>query len=506
MSERKYYEAESRLKDIRRMHDRMNSGMVDEITWNDLEMDEVFLEVNHTKSFIGEQLLYHSLHCGQNEFADDVAVEISQNIKFKKSLTDKINRIGKCHESYYLYEILQDSELMLIEHGYVIYLLQATLLIFGLLSLITGSSYFIAALGVNVAVNFAFYFMVKQKYEIYLNTLTSFKDIYTVATQLNKNQEIRKYVTDKERETIKALGGINRILVGVISRRRASIAGDVSSLLMDYLYGVLLYDIAIYNIAIKKLAMKKDEISTLMELIGRLDIALSVAEYREGCKYWCKPSASDYPEMKNMAHPLLESPVGNDFSLENKVMITGPNAAGKSTFMKAVAINAILGQAIRTCIATEFAMPKMKIMTCMALRDDVQSGESYYYREANYIKRIIDEVRDCEEPLLIVIDEILKGTNTKERIAASKAILEFLSDKKVYLLLATHDVELTEIEGYDNYHFDSKIESDEIFFDYKIHLGISSSKNAIALLEYLKYPTEIVQTARSYVNENRRSV
>ena len=92
------------------------------------------------------------------------------------------------------------------------------------------------------------------------------------------------------------------------------------------------------------------------------------------------------------------------------------------------------------------------------------------------------------------------------RIAASKAILEFLSDKKVYLLLATHDVELTEIEGYDNYHFDSKIKSDEIFFDYKIHLGISSSKNAIALLEYLKYPTEIVQTARSYVNENRRSV
>ena len=79
MSERKYYEAESRLKDIRRMHDRMNSGMVDEITWNDLEMDEVFLEVNHTKSFIGEQLLYHSLHCGQNEFADDVVVEISQN-------------------------------------------------------------------------------------------------------------------------------------------------------------------------------------------------------------------------------------------------------------------------------------------------------------------------------------------------------------------------------------------------------------------------------------------
>ena len=506
MSERKFYEAESRLNDIRRMHDRMSPGLVDEITWNDLEMDEVFLEVNHTKSFVGEQLLYHRLHCDQTGFSDDVAEEISQNNKIRKFLNSKIGLLGKCRENYYLYEILQDSEMMLLDHGYIFYLLQASLVMLGLLTLITQSSYFLAALGVNVAVNFTIYFMVKQKYEIYINTLISFKGIYTVTKQLEKNPDIRKYVTDKERKALKKLKRVNRILVGVIARRRSSIAGDVSSLLTDYLYGVLLYDIAIYNIVIKKLAKQKEDVSVLMGLIGRLDIALSVDEYREGLANWCKPGISDYPEMKNVAHPLLESPVGNDFSLENKVIITGPNAAGKSTFMKAVAINAILGQSINTCTADKLEMPKMKVMTCMALRDDVQSGESYYYREANYIKRIIDEVSTTKEPLLIVIDEILKGTNTKERIAASKAILEYLSDKKVYLLLATHDVELTKIDGYDNYHFDSIIKADEIFFDYKIHLGISSSKNAIALLEYLKYPIEIIKNARSYVDENRRSV
>ena len=129
MSKRKYYEAESRLKDIRRMHDRMNCGQVDEITWNDLEMDEVFLEVNHTKNFIGEQLLYHRLHCdNENDFSEDAAKEIANNPKLKKYLNDKLGRIGKCRENYYLYEILQDSEMMLIDHGFVIYFLQLSLL------------------------------------------------------------------------------------------------------------------------------------------------------------------------------------------------------------------------------------------------------------------------------------------------------------------------------------------------------------------------------------------
>ena len=148
----------------------------------------------------------------------------------------------------------------------------------------------------------------------------------------------------------------------------------------------------------------------------------------------------------------------------------------------------------------------MTVMTCMALRDDVISHESYYYREANYIKRILEEVSESKEKLFIVIDEILKGTNTTERVAASKAILNYLEDKDVYVIIATHDMELTSQRGYVNFHFDSQILENEIVFDYKIHEGVSSSKNAIALLEYLQYPKEIITNARSYLNENRRSI
>ena len=210
--------------------------------------------------------------------------------------------------------------------------------------------------------------------------------------------------------------------------------------------------------------------------------------------------------MEGLVHPLIDKPVENKLTIDEKIIITGPNAAGKSTFIKAVAIGSILAQSINTVTANRFVLPKMKVMTCMALRDDVISHESYYYREANYIKRILEEVQQSNDKLFIVIDEILKGTNTKERIAASKAILEYLSERDVYVIIATHDMELTSQKGYVNFHFDSQILEDEIVFDYKIHEGVSSSKNAIALLEYLQYPSEIITNARSYLNENRRSI
>jgi DNA mismatch repair ATPase MutS len=234
---------------------------------------------------------------------------------------------------------------------------------------------------------------------------------------------------------------------------------------------------------------------------------MNIAEYRGRIDKGCTPEFSDSQlKMEGLVHPLIEKPVENDFSIDNKVIITGPNAAGKSTFIKALAICAILAQSINTVTATRFILPKMTVMTCMALRDDVISHESYYYREANYIKRILEEVSESKEKLFIVIDEILKGTNTTERVAASKAILNYLEDKDVYVIIATHDMELTSQRGYVNFHFDSQILENEIVFDYKIHEGASSSKNAIALLEYLQYPKEIITNARSYLNENRRSI
>lgn len=123
------------------------------------------------------------------------------------------------------------------------------------------------------------------------------------------------------------------------------------------------------------------------------------------------------------------------------MVLTGANASGKSTFMKAVAINVILAQTINTCVAKNMKMPAIQVMTSMALRDDVLQGESYYMREIKYLKRMLDEL-ETGEPMLFVIDGILKGTNTRERLVASNAILSYMVQKQGFLLIATHDLEL----------------------------------------------------------------
>ena len=138
----------------------------------------------------------------------------------------------------------------------------------------------------------------------------------------------------------------------------------------------------------------------------------------------------------------------------------------------------------------------------MALRDDVVQKESYYMREMKYLKRMLDEI-EKGEPVLFVIDEILKGTNTRERLGASKAILSYMAQKPGFLLVATHDLELVKAEEdlYETYYFDSQVHEKDIVFPYKIRRGIVGKTNAIDLMELLDFPEEITDQARREVGK-----
>ena len=133
----------------------------------------------------------------------------------------------------------------------------------------------------------------------------------------------------------------------------------------------------------------------------------------------------------------------------------------------------------------------------MALRDDLQGGESYYIVEIKSIKRILDEAAKGA-PLLCIVDEVLRGTNTIERIAASSRILHALNQSHVLAFAATHDIELSYIlEGfYENYHFEEEISEDDVKFNYLLKSGRATSRNAIALLEMIGYDKQIVSEAR----------
>ena len=125
------------------------------------------------------------------------------------------------------------------------------------------------------------------------------------------------------------------------------------------------------------------------------------------------------------------------------MLLTGSNASGKSTFLKTVALGAIMAQTINTCPADHYEACFFHICSSMALRDDLDSGESYYIVEIKSLKRILDQAG--QYPLLCFVDEVLRGTNTVERIAASTQILKSLGRKNLICFAATHDSELKEL-------------------------------------------------------------
>jgi len=191
--------------------------------------------------------------------------------------------------------------------------------------------------------------------------------------------------------------------------------------------------------------------------------------------------------------------VPNSITIKQGVLLTGSNASGKSTFLKTIAINAILSQSIYTCLADKWNAPFVKTMSSMALKDDVMQGESYFMVEIKALKRILDECPRSDEKVLCIVDEVLRGTNTVERIAAACQIMKTLQKESTICLAATHDMELAELlaDKYANYHFEETIENDDIHFRYELKDGPATTRNAIRLLQMLGYQEDITKAAET---------
>ena len=178
-------------------------------------------------------------------------------------------------------------------------------------------------------------------------------------------------------------------------------------------------------------------------------------------------------------------------------LLTGSNASGKSTFLKTVAINALMAQTVHTCPAKSYSGGLYRILSSMALKDDLESGDSYYIVEIKSLKRILNQLEKEGNPVLCFVDEVLRGTNTVERIAASTQILKSLAGKKALCFAATHDIELTHLleRYYNNYHFEEEIIDNDVVFHYRLLKGRATTRNAIKLLGVMGYDDTIIREA-----------
>ena len=191
----------------------------------------------------------------------------------------------------------------------------------------------------------------------------------------------------------------------------------------------------------------------------------------------------------NLGHPLLQAHkrVDNSFMINDTqfFIITGANMAGKSTFLRTVSLAIVMANSGLPICAERFKYHPIKLITSMRTSDSLTEDESYFYSELKRLKFIVDKIK--EEKYFIILDEILKGTNSKDKAIGSKKFVKKLSKSKSTGIIATHDVSLcaleSEFSSIKNYFFDAEIKNNELHFDYILKNGICKNMNASFLLD-----------------------
>jgi hypothetical protein len=194
---------------------------------------------------------------------------------------------------------------------------------------------------------------------------------------------------------------------------------------------------------------------------------------------------------KEIAHPLIHKTKRktNDFHLkesESFYILTGPNMAGKSTFLRSLGINLVLANAGFPVFAETFTIPEVKLFSSMRTSDDLANESSYFHAELSRLA-LMKETLEKNKKLFVLLDEILKGTNSVDKQEGSKKFLSKMQKLGARGVIATHDLSLCELSkensAFVNYYFDSNINGDEMTFDYKINRGICQNMNASFLLK-----------------------
>lgn len=488
------------------------SHVIDDITWNDLDMDRVFCMLNRTYSSVGQEYLYYMLRTPEmseenmqererliRHFAEAKTVRTELQMQYFE--IGRTKKVSICDYIQTL-ESLKPKSNMPHYLSIFIFLLCA---VGCFLNPAVGFLILLADIGVNIRV----YYKQRGEIEPYIVTFVHLIRMLKAGEKISRieDTEISAYINEI-REIRKSFGAFQKKSGWIAGGDKMS--GSALDVFADYIRMLFHIDLIVFNQMLGEVQKKSREIYRLMDLLGMLEAHIAIASYRESLPFYVLPeflkNQGTELEAEDVYHPMIREPVANTIRTKKGVLITGSNASGKSTFLKTIAINGILAQTIHTCLAHTYRTNFFRVYSSMALRDDLDSQESYYIVEIKSLKRILNETNG-EVPVLCFIDEVLRGTNTVERIAASAQILKSLAGNNVLCFAATHDIELTQMleADYDNYHFQEEIVENDILFDYILYPGRATSRNAIRLLGMIGYDEEIIRRADATAEEFLKS-
>ncbi|MGO4294240.1 MutS-related protein [Chitinophaga sp. RAB17] len=319
-----------------------------------------------------------------------------------------------------------------------------------------------------------------DKFSILLNLIKggSFKE----STLLQEQQDIAK-------EADVALKGLARVS-GAFDQR------------LNLLVGLILNSLMLYDFhCILRLERWKQQhklhIVKWFDVITQFELWNSMATYAYNHPQfsWPEPQEACVLEATALGHPLIPASecVKNDGAAGKKdsfLIITGSNMSGKSTFLRSVGANLLMAMCGAPVCAERLIFSPMHIMTSMRIKDSIASHTSYFQAELLRLQHIIRQLKTGER-VFILLDEILKGTNSEDKLSGSRSLIEHFLQYNCLGMIATHDLELGQLEDaypnrIRNYCFESTIQDNHLYFDYRIREGIARNKNATFLMKQME--------------------
>ena len=468
---------------------------VDELTWNDLNMDDVFLLLDRACSNVGEEVLYDLLHrTDVSQQTLERRRKIMRAMEGDAQARSQSRRIlgrlgrGRFHGAC---GFLFNPRARRIAHPNA-YLTLGLAPLASLL-LVVISPAFLLLTAALFAVNLAVYY---RSAKVFMREIASVRHIAAVIETARKlTAALPTELEDIAKELREGVGALSSVRrwSGLFAMQRVS----EFDFLTDYIRIFFQLDMVCLGRLGACFVRENAHLRALYALVGEIDACTALASFAASRTDVCAPEFIDEMRVdgQEIVHPLVKDPVENDASLSGGVLVTGSNASGKSTFIKALAVNAILAQTACLCTAKSFCLPRARVATSMALRDSIIGGESYFVVEVRSLRRLL-EIAKSGELAILCIDEILRGTNTTERIAASQALLRALNRENCLCIAATHDLELTRLlTAYSQLHFAETLTGEGMAFPYKLLSGPSDTRNAIALMRQMGFPTALTDEA-----------
>ena len=477
-------------------------------TCNDLDFDELFMFLDRTNSKVGQQYLYNNLRTinfdkNKTNLDEEILSELSKNPELRISFQKRIEKLNH-KDTYYIRTLFQEEHLKQPKWFFILKLLSFTS--FASLILSFFNPFFFIVLLVIFCVNFVFHYWNKNNLLQFTNSIPQLLKLNNVASYLYVNPLLKKLNPDLNK-AIKVINEVkNRMSFFQLEAKLQGEFQIIAWFFFEIFKTLFLLEPLLLFGVLKRLNTKRKEIESVFTFVGHVDMLISITSLRKGLDLYCIPTINNDDnkiDANEIVHPLINNCKANNIFISDKsILLTGSNMSGKTTFIRTIGLNIITGLTLNTCFAKSMSFPLLKVFSAIRISDDLMNDKSYYFEEVVTIKEMISESESGEKNLFL-LDELFKGTNTVERISAGKAVLSALTKNDNFVLVSTHDIELTDMlsDEYDLYHFSETVNAKTVGFDYKLKEGKLKNRNAIRILEINDYPKEIISEAMEISKE-----